>query len=77
MAFAQWIGPLLDSIFAILLQFCEVIKGRLVEKTTQSSINIAKLNKEAEETGIPTQASAIGFVIPDESEEYDDDDEDI
>jgi hypothetical protein len=48
----------------------------LVERTTISTINIAKLNKEAEETGIhTTQSSAIGFVIPDESEEqYDDED---
>ena len=68
--------PLFDSLFAILLQYCEVIKGKLVERTTISTINIAKLNKEAEETGIhTTQSSAIGFVIPDESEEqYDDED---
>ena len=73
MAFNQWLMPLFDSLFAILLQYCEVIKGRLVEKTTVSTINIAKLNKEVEETGLQSSSSAIGFVIPDErEEEYDD-----
>ena len=71
MAFCQWIVPLIDSLFAILLQYCEVVKGNLVEKTTISSLKIAKLNKEAEETNI----AAIGFVANNDIEEAYSDDE--
>lgn len=42
----------------------------MVEKTTESSVKITKLKQSLEDESASSDVRAIGFVIPEENEEY-------
>jgi hypothetical protein len=57
MAFSQWGMPLLDSIISIILQKCEVIKGKMAVQVAKYALETDNRNND--------KSSAIGFLISD------------
>lgn len=68
MAFSQWGMPLLDSIISIILQKCEVIKGKMAVQVAKYALETDNRNND--------KSSAIGFLISDtEQDDYDNDED--
>ena len=73
-AFCAWGVPFLDNIFNTFAVFVQRLQGILAVKITEDSVKVTKLKQEMTEKA--ESARAIGFVIPDEieDEEYEEDD---
>jgi hypothetical protein len=68
--FVQIVIPILDGIAALFLSLVELIKGRINIDIVKSNVKIQKL-KDSLDDG---PKRAIGFVVPEETEEEDEDD---
>ena len=69
--FVQIVIPILDGIAALFLALVELIKGRINIDIVKSSVKIQKL-KDSLDDDDPKRA--IGFVVPEETEEEEEDD---
>ena len=67
MIFATAIAPILDSATAVIMTGLEVLKGKWSVKVTEYNYQIQKLGDE------PTSSRVIGFVAPEEEDDYEDD----
>ncbi len=75
-AFCAWIVPFLDNLFNTIAIGFSRIQGKMAVKITEDSVTVTKLKRELnskEEDEAP--ARVLGFVIPEENEdeEYEDD----
>ncbi len=64
--FIQWIVPLIDGIINLFLTQLEVWKSSMTVKIANYQTQITQAKKELEETN----TSAIGFVIKEEEDDY-------
>ena len=62
------IFPIIESITVVIISGLEVIKGRLAVKVAQYNNEIAKMDEEDSQPG-----RAIGFSIPTEEDDYEED----
>jgi hypothetical protein len=69
--FVQIVIPILDGIAALFLALVELIKGRINIDIVKSSVKIQKLKDSLDDDG---PKRAIGFAIPEETEEEEEDD---
>jgi hypothetical protein len=69
--FVQIVIPILDGIAALFLALVELIKGRINIDIVKSNVKIQKLKDSLDDDG---PKRAIGFAIPEETEEEDEDD---
>lgn len=69
--FVQIVIPILDGIAALFLALVELIKGRINIDIVKSSVKIQKLKDSLDDDG---PKRTIGFVIPEETEEEEEDD---
>lgn len=65
--FATTIAPILDSTASVIMTGLELIKGKWSVKIAEYNYQIQKMGEE------PTNTHAIGFVIPAEEDDYEDD----
>lgn len=67
--FIQIILPIIDEVFAVLLTYLEVLKGKASYKVAKYNVEIQKLGEEEE-----IAHNVIGFAIPtDENQEEEED----
>lgn len=69
--FVQIVIPILDGIAALFLALVELIKGRINIDIVKSNVKIQKLKDSLDDDG---PKRAIGFAIPEETEEEEEDD---
>lgn len=69
--FVQIVIPILDGIAALFLALVELIKGRINIDIVKSNVKIQKLKDSLDDDG---PKRAIGFVVPEETEEEEEDD---
>lgn len=69
--FVQIVIPILDGIAALFLALVELIKGRINIDIVKSNVKIQKLKDSLDDDG---PKRAIGFAVPEETEEEDEDD---
>lgn len=69
--FVQIVIPILDGIAALFLALVELIKGRINIDIVKSNVKIQKLKDSLDNDG---SKRAIGFAVPEETEEEDEDD---
>ena len=69
--FVQIVIPILDGIAALFLALVELIKGRINIDIVKSNVKIQKLKDSLDNDG---PKRAIGFAVPEETEEEDEDD---
>lgn len=67
--FVTYIIPLLDGILAWFLTWVEAKKAKQSEIVNQTNINMRKAATSAEDNNLKRP---IGFCVPDEEEEYED-----
>ena len=67
MVFALAIIPIVESAAAVVMTGLEVIKGKWSLKIADYNKQISNLDDE------PESSHAIGFVIPEEEDDYEDD----
>lgn len=68
----RYIFPLLDQILSLILQALEAVKGKYLIKQTECEKEIADIAIEMEKP----KTNAIGFCIPDEDFDEEDEEED-
>lgn len=69
--FVQIVIPILDGIASLFLALVELIKGRINIDIIKSNVKIQKLKDSLDDDG---PKRAIGFAVPEETEEEDEDD---
>ena len=69
--FVQIVIPILDGIAALFLALVELIKVRINIDIVKSNVKIQKLKDSLDNDG---PKRAIGFAVPEETEEEDEDD---
>lgn len=69
-AFCAWGVPLLDNFFNTIAVWFQKIQGKMAVKITEDSVKATKLKQSLEEKGNDS-TRVVGFVIPDEIEEED------
>lgn len=69
--FVQIVIPILDGIAALFLALVELVKGRINIDIVKSNVKIQKLKDSLDNDG---SKRAIGFAVPEETEEEDEDD---
>ena len=74
--FGAWIIPFCDNLFNTIAVLFQMIQGKMAVKITEDSVKATKLKQDLEDKGTNSPAHVVGFVIPDETEEEEYDDED-
>lgn len=65
--FVEIILPILEQLSAVLVSWLEVVKGK-------ATVHITRMNDEIQKMGLPeTSTHVIGFRIPQDDEEEEDD----
>ena len=70
MLFATVISPILDYVVALIAAALETAKGKMALKVAEYNAKITKLEEEPEMATNP-----IGFAIPEEEDDYDEDED--
>lgn len=74
LVFIAFIFPILEGISSVILTALELLKGKMNIKIAEINFRIQRIATQEEEE----PHRAIGFVLPNNDEEYEDDeDEDI
>lgn len=70
MLFATVISPILDYLVALIAAALETAKGKMALKVAEYNAKITKLEEEPE-----TATNPIGFAIPEEEDDYDEEED--
>ena len=70
MLFATVISPILDYVVALIAAALETAKGKMALKVAEYNAKITKLEEEPD-----TTANPIGFTIPEEEDDYDEEED--
>lgn len=72
MLFATVISPILDYLVALIAAALETAKGKMALKVAEYNAKITKLEEEPETA---TTTNPIGFAIPEEEDDYDEEED--
>lgn len=69
--FSAWGGPLLDNMFNTIAAWFQVLQSNMTVKIAKNQAKVAELTKSKD----GNKSLAIGFTIPQEEEECEDDED--